>query len=285
MCFSRQYLLETIYRICANRDWRLLTHADLAATPDDFAGRVSVRLQGWLDAGEYPEITKRQIEAGIINEYCRLLHHAVALERTAAQQRALDEIWNYVTPIIRRVLRDEMQATACANDVLLAVWRKRGDVHDPGSFLGWAAMIASRAACKMARDAVGREITFSDMIGDDKAADDGEWGETQANAATALLADKLSAFTALEGAEIVATLATLIRQCLSRMRSGAEVIIRLVLAEQPVSEVSQALGVSVANIYVIKLRALARLRRCEALLAALNEALTPAARNMYGGSR
>ena len=245
---------------------------------------MAERLQDWLETGEHAEITEALIERAVIYEYCRLLHHAVGLERTAAQQRALDEIWNYVTPIIRRVLRDDALAEACANDVLLTVWRKHGDVRDPGSFLGWTAMIAGRAAIAMLKGAAGREIAFSDLFGEDEVQDDAERVEAQASEAAVLMADRLSAFTAVEDAEMAATLAALIRKCLSRMRSGAEVIIRLVLDEQPVSEVSRALGLTAANLYVIKLRALDRLRRCGALLAALDEALAPTARNRFGGS-
>jgi RNA polymerase sigma factor (sigma-70 family) len=272
-----------IQRVCANRDWRLLTCADLAITMDDFAQRVTKRLQGWLDAGEHAQITEALVERAVIHEYCRLLYHVVGLERTAAQQRALDEIWNYVTPIIRRVLRDDALSEACANDVLLTVWRKRGDVRDPGSFLGWTAMIAGRAALANLKGAAGREIAFSDLFGEGEVQDDAERVEAQASEVAVLMADRLSAFTAVEDAEMAATLATLIRKCLSRMRSGAEVIIRLVLDEQPVSEVSRALGLTAANLYVIKLRALDRLRRCGALQAALDEALAPTARNRFGG--
>lgn len=285
MRFDAKHLLEAIRRICANRDWRLLAHTELAVTADDFAGRVETRLQGWLDTGEHAEIMEKQIEAAVINEYCRLLHHAIALERTAAQQRALDEVWNYVTPIIRRVLWDDTQAAACANGVLLVVWRKRGDVLDPGSFLKWTATIAGRAAFAMLKEAAGREVVFSDLLGDDEAEGDAERAEAQASAAVILLASKLSAFTAVEDAEMAATLAALIRKCLHRMRFGAEVVIRLVLEEQPVSEVCQALDLTAANAYVIKLRALRRLRQCRDVLAALSHALAPTPSGAKGGSR
>jgi len=284
MSTTPEYLLPIIRRVCANCDWQLITCAESGVTVDAFADRVAARLQTWQEAGEHAEITEALVERAVINEYCRLLYHAIGLERSAAQQRALDEVWNYVTPIIRRLLPDVGEAAACANSVLLMVWRKRGDVRDPGSFLAWTAMIAGRAALAMAKNATGRELVFSDLFDDDEAEDDREWGETRASAA-ATPAGTLSAFTAVEDGETAALLADLIRHCLRRMRSGAEVVIRLVLHEQPVSEVSRELALSATNIYVIKTRALARLRRCEALLAALSKTLAPAERNLYGGSR
>jgi RNA polymerase sigma factor (sigma-70 family) len=282
---NTQRIHAAIQRGCANRDWRLLSYADLAITAEAFAQRVARRLQGWLDAGENAEITELLIARTVIYEYCCLLHQAVGLEHTAAQQRALDEVWNYVTPIIRRILRDDGQAKACANGVLLAVWRKRGEVRDHGSFLGWAGMIAGRAALEALRGSAGREVSFSDLFGDDEDKDNAERVEGRVSESAAVMTDKLAEFTVVEDAEAAATLAALIRQCLSRTRAGAEVIIRLVLYEQPVSEVSRALDRSPANIYVIKLRALDRLRQCGTLLAALGEGLTSTACNTYGGSR
>ncbi len=276
-------LLRVIHRICANRDWRLFSCAELGVTAEAFAGRVAARLQAWLEAGEHAEITAPLIERAVINEYCRLLHHAVGLERTAAQQRGLDEVWNYVTPIIRRILPDDAEAIACANAVLLTIWRQRGEVRDPGSFLKWAGMIAGRAALQAFRSRGGREIPFSDLF----AAEETENDDKRVVAAVgtaALQSHSSSMFARVEDAESLEMLAALIRQCLSRMRAGAEVIIRLVLAGQSVSEVSRALGVSPTNLYVIKTRALARLRRCNPLLAALGRALSSAESGLRGGN-
>lgn len=282
MQLNPDHLLRIIRRVCANRDWRLLTYAGLGVTIEAFAGRVAARLQAWLEAGEHAEITEALIERAVINEYCRLLHHAVGLEGTAAQQRGLDEVWNYVTPIIRRVLPDDAEAAACANDVLLTIWRQRGDVRDPGSFLAWASMIAGRAALQPLKGRAGREIVFSDLFGAVAADDDAEQAETQAAAAEALSADHHAVFATVEDAESATALAELVRHCLRRMRIGAEVVLRLVLAGQSVSEVSLALGVSPARLHVVKFRALARLRRCKPLLMALGRAL-PAAANEHAG--
>ncbi len=276
-------LLRIIHRVCANRDWRLLGDPDLGISPESFARRVGDRLRHWLDAGEHAEITDGLIERAVINEYCRLLHHAIGLERTAAQQRGLDEVWNYVTPIIRRVLPDMTEAAACANTVLLVVWRQRGDVRDPGSFLKWTAMIAARAAFQALRARTGREILFADLFGAEASGDDDERVEATASTNAARQSRPSSALAAVEDAESAEWLAALIRRCLGRMRAGAEAIIRLALAGEPVSEVSRALGVSPANLYVIKTRALARLRRCKPLLAALGQALPPVAGGVQGG--
>lgn len=282
MRFNPDHLLQAIRRICANRNWQLLACADLGVTAEAFARRVAKRLQAWLDAGEHAEITEALIEYAVIHEYCRLLHYAVGRERTVAQQRALDEVWNYVTPIIRRVLPDDSEAAGCANGVLLTVWRQRGDVRDPGSFLKWAGMIAGRAALRALKERASNEVVFADLFGAGEAEDDVEQVEAKATAAEALLADQRTFFSATEDSESAEALARLIRHCLRRMRAGAEVVIRLVLAGQSVSEVSRMLGMSAANLYVIKLRALARLRQCKPLLAALGQAL-PLAANEHEG--
>ena len=52
-----------------------------------------------------------------------------------------------------------------------------------------------------------------------------------------------------------------IRRCL-RSRQQREAIVRLFLEEQSVVQVADALGTTPANVWVLKSRALDRLRRC-----------------------
>lgn len=258
-------------RTCANRDWQLLTCPELGVSAAQFDRCVAARLQGWLDRKECPAVTDQLIERAVIGEYCILLHKAIAADQTPAQQRSLDEIWNYVTPIIRRVLGDDGRADPCANDVLLTVWRKYGDVHDAATFLNWAGTIASNAALNLVRRGT-HEVVFSDLLPAGQEDDD-----------ALPFSGMPVAFNAIEDMDAVETLAALIRRCLEKMRLAAEVVIRLVLAEQPVSRVSRDLGLTPGNIHVIKWRALRRLRTCDALLTALNLTLSPGTGSTAGG--
>lgn len=261
--FPEMKLLLTIFpRVLANRDWRLLDYAELEVTEAMLIQQVADQLQTWQQATGRTEITDGQIERAVVNAYCQLLHRAIGLARTAAQERAFTELWAYVTPLIGRVLRDDQRTAICANEVLFTLWRKRGEVQDPGCFLSYAAMIAGRAALAMAQ-APGREVSFSDIFGDgdDEEDERAEWPD----------ASTAANFRRVEDQEQIEQLAGVIRRCLRKMRAGAEVVIRLVLLEETVIEVATALKRSAANIHLIKFRALRKLEKCRDLLAALGQ--------------
>jgi len=253
-------LRRILRRVLANRDWRLLNHPELGVTEAEAVRQMAVLLQAWSQATGRAEMSDELIERAAVNVYCQLLHRALGLERTAVQERAFAELWTYVTPIIRRVLRDDHDAADCANHVLLTLWQHRGAVRDPGCFLSYVAMIAGRAALAIAQ-APSHGIVISDLFGDgdDEEDERAEWPDVSTTAN----------FRCIEDQEQIEQLAGVIRGCLRKLRAGAEVVIRLVLLEQTVIEAATALKRSAANIHVIKFRALRKLKQCPDLLAVL----------------
>jgi len=281
--------MEIIARVCANRDWRLLTYPELGVDPEVFAQRVSDRLGCWQATEGYAEITDRLVEQAVRDEYCRLLHQAVRMDSMAVQERALIEVWNYVTPVIRKYLGADDRALDCANQVLITIWQKHDQVRDPGFFLSWAAMIAVRAALKaLAPPVKSKSISSEEVFSDHWTADDAEdalgvieelleqsvLGREQPMIGSGEPDPAREVVTRIDQAEQMTRFEALIRHCLRRMRAGAEVFIRLVLREEAVLEVATRLGLSAANVHLIKFRALNRLRRCHALLQALGRELT-----------
>lgn len=259
-------LLMRARHICVNRDWRLMVYPNLAISEEALAGRVRSRLQGWLDAGEHAEITENLIENAVINEYCWLLYQAIGQRDTPARTRALIEIWNYVTPMIRKILRDDDRAQDVAQDVLIKVCEKRDTVRDPGSFLSWAGVIAHHEAIRVAK-MHGREVVMTDLGGDDD--------DMAAEKLGALLAAHAPGAPGGDPGEGVCTaeLEARIRECLRRMRHGAEVFIGLVLRDLPVSEIARQLEMKANAVYVIFHRARKRLQGCGPLMADLGVAL------------
>ncbi len=246
-------------RLCKDRDWQLLTFPDLALDEAAFAARVAERLREWRGTDDCVGPHADQVERAIIHEYCVLLCQAVRMDNTAAQERALIEVWNYVTPIIRRKLGAGDRALDCANETLRIVWQQRKDVRTPGAFLSWAAMIATHEVQATFKEA-DRELALIDLTNGDDTEETDE------------------AISVCIGQEIAiqppepddqAWWENIIRQCLSRMRAGADVFIGLVLQEQSVAEVATRLGLSPDNIHLIKFRAAKRLKRCVLLLQAL----------------
>ncbi len=283
-----ELLTTTCQRVWVGRDWRLLTHPELGADPAAFAQRVSDRLGCWQATEGHAEITDRLVEQAVRYEYCRLLHQSVSMDGTAVQERALTEVWNYVTPVIRKYLGADDRALDCANQVLLTIWQKHDQVRDPGTFLSWAAMIAVRAALKALAPAVkSKSVSREEVFSDRRAADDVEDAlevieelveqsvleKEQPMIGSGEIDPAHEVVTKIDQAEQMARFEALIRHCLRRMRVGSEVFIRLVLREETVLEVAARLGLSAANVHLMKFRARDRLRRCHALLHALGRDL------------
>ncbi len=150
---ANDHLEAIAQRLSAARDWRLLAFPELGVSNDEFVARVGDQLRRWQTEKGHAELSGALVERAIIYEYCVLLHQAIGMEDSAAQERALIEVWNYVTPIIRRKLGAGDRALDCANETLRIVWQQRKDVRTPGAFLSWAAMIATREVLAILEEA------------------------------------------------------------------------------------------------------------------------------------
>ena len=271
---TAEALGATEQMISARRDWRLLDIPVLGVDHTAFLGRAAGRLEEWRESEGHEVITQTLIERAVVHEYCRLLHEALGMEGTPAQERALIETWNYVSPLIRRILVDDDLSSECANKVLMTIWQDVAQVRDPGSFLAWAAMIAGRAARRYAQR-YRRELPLDDLAERDAARE-----EQLVDAAVIDIPDQpaLARLPIDPGYAIVekedrrdrlANYEEVIRSCLRRMRRGAEVFIALVLYEDSVTDVARRLGLTPNNLYVIRSRAQDALRRYDGLRQAL----------------
>ncbi len=238
----------------------------LVANEGAFVESVTAIMGEWEWLERTLDVPDKLLERAVIHEYNKLLHDAIGHRDTDAGERALIEIWNYVTPLIRKVLRDDDRAQDVAMDVLIKVCEKREQVRDPGSFLSWAGVIARHEAIRAAR-AHGREVVMTDLGGDDDDVD--------AEALEALLAAHASGSPGGDPGQGVraAELEARIRECLRRMRHAAEVFIGLALRDLSVAEIAQRLGMKPSAVYVVFHRARKRLQGCGQLLADLGVAL------------
>jgi RNA polymerase sigma factor (sigma-70 family) len=258
-------LFAVAQRTLDARDWHLLDNSVGGANWQDFVHHMIVTMDDWRARERYPGASDHLIERAVVHEYSKLLYDVVGHRDTDIGARALIEIWNYVTPMIRKILRDDDRAQDVAMDVLIMVCEKRDQVRDPGSFLSWAGVIAHREAVRAAK-AHGREVVMTDLGGDDDLA---------AEELEALLAASSSDPSGSDPGERVraAELEARIRECLHGMRRAAEVFIGLVLHDLSVAEIAQRLGMKPNAIYAVFHRARKRLQGCRRLLADLDVAL------------
>jgi RNA polymerase sigma factor (sigma-70 family) len=247
----------------------------LGIAESDAANQMDAQLRLWQRAEGHGEISDALIERAAVRVYCCALHRGIGLEHTAAQERALIEIWNYITPIVRRYVRDRSQAESCANGVLLTVWQRYGTIRDPGSLLAFSAMTAARAAFRMLREDERYELDQDSAEAEENQNIEERSHKHATDDQPLLSKSELSGdriHDQVEQESSRAAFEELIRRCL-RSVAQQEVFIDLVLRDLSISEVAARLGITPNNVSVLKNRAKTALRRCRILVEALGRAL------------
>jgi len=175
-----------------------------------------------------------------------------------------------VTPIIHKYLGSDERAEDCLNETLFTVWLKSTQVREPGSFLYWAAKVARNTAL-----AAVKKARREQPIGYIFMQNPEEVDKIEAWLATHLRDERPSPITVVETEYDLATWwVALIRHCLQRSPARQEVFIGLVLREATVIEIARWLGIKAGYVHTLKFRAIEALKECDALLQALEEALT-----------
>ena len=229
-------------RVVANQGWALVERWDefvaevARSVADGPAGRV----------GEDPE---KRIERAVTRAYCPLLYAACCPRHGPRCVRAFEELGRYLHAVALRRTEDREAAAEAAQRALEIVYAHLDDVREPWAFLGYARVILLRELTP--RRGQGRLLRFVPLRGDDPDEPGVQPSDPQADADRA---------EAERGMDEVA-LREAIRRCL-RSRQQREVILRLFLDEQSVVQVADALGTTSANVWVLKSRALDRLRQC-----------------------
>lgn len=221
------------------------------------------------------------IEDATVNRYGHLWHAACGADGTLRQRRAFTELHHYLYPIALHCAKhDQHLAEESTQEALVNAWQHLDQVRDPGSFARWASTIVSRQVKAKLRKRVrkvgvteGGEITWqprtiteADLV---RGGDDDEEAQIQR------IGDRSDESAGQEPRmtdALRARIETAIRHCL-RSRQQQAVIIGLFLEERGFVELADALAKKVSNIYVLKTRALARLRECEEFLEVLEELL------------
>ncbi len=234
-------------RVLANQGWALIGDwdafvAEVRAIAEESASQASLRPR----PGDTP---RKRAERAVVRAYCPHLYAACREGHGPRADRAFDELGRYLHAVARTRTHDADAAESAAQRALEIIWRRLDDVREPWAFLGYARIVLVRELGALARaDDTPRLITLrSDDVEEEGVSPaDPRADEARAEAETA----------AEDG-----PLRRAIRDCL-RSVAQAETILRLFLDGESVTAVARALRTTPANVWVLKSRALARLRKC-----------------------
>ncbi len=236
-------------RVVANQGWSLVEQWD------EFVAEVarSVVAGSGKRAGDSLE---KRLERAVTRAYCPLLYAACCERHGPRCVRAFEEVGRYLHAVALRRVEDREAAAEAAQRALEITYAHLDDVREPWAFLGYARIILVRELTS--RRGRGKLLQFVPLRGDDPQDPGVQPSDPQAD---------LERAEAERGVDEVALRAA-IRRCL-RSRQQREAIVRLFLEEQSVVQVADALGTTPANVWVLKSRALDRLRRCPDLVVLL----------------
>jgi len=268
----REQCRRGVRRVLAQRGWELVE--DEAAFIEEVLAEVRFRLQNSRRSLE------KIIENATTNRYGHLWHAACGANGTRRQQQAFRELHRYLYPIALYCAKhDRHIAEESTQEALINVWQHLDQVRDPGGFARWAGTIVSRQvkakfreqARKVVEAESGKvtwqvkEITEADLR--DRGGTEDVGIETRRiSGQPDLSASQEPRMTD----EMRARVEAAIRHCL-RSKQLQAVIIGLFLDQKSFKEVADELGKTPQNVYVLKTRALKRLRKCEDFLKVLED--------------
>lgn len=229
-------------RVVANQGWTLV------GDWDQFVAEVA-RSVGDGTGGRVGDSLEKRIERAVTRAYCPLLYAACCQRQGARCVRAFEELGRYLHAVALRRTEDREAAAEAAQRALEIVYAHLDDVREPWAFLGYARVILVRELTP--RHALGKLLQFVPLRGDDPEEPGVQPADPQADAERADVERSMDD-QALRDA---------IRRCL-RSQQQRETILRLFLDEQSVVQVADALNTTPANVWVLKSRALDRLRQC-----------------------
>lgn len=222
----------------------------------------------WKDDASL-ETKKTVIRRGVLNQYSQVLCRACGQLGSSHAEIAYTELWNHLYDIAHLELRgDDAGAADCAQAALICLFQRfqrepRGFMRDEGAFLAYARKTLLHECWRYVEE---RGKTLDLYRADSE--DDDEMDDVPARGAA--VDGPLARHATRED------VAAAVRACLDGEQQQ-RVILGLFLEELTVWEMAKELGCSPENVYVLKSRALTRLRRCRGLWQKLIDALSDGA--------
>jgi RNA polymerase sigma factor (sigma-70 family) len=220
----------------------------------------------WQD-GAPLDRQRELIRKGALNRYSRVLYNACLRPGSTRAEIAYTELWNHLYDVAYYQLRgDEAAAQDQAQKALVRIFERfdrepTGFMRDEGAFLGYARTTLLREVWRHLEEREPMvELESYDPAGEEEEGmgqvpDPGQRADGQV-------------VRRATRRDVEAAVAACLRSLQQR-----QVVVGLFLQGLTVLELAEALDCSPENIYVLKSRALDRLRRCPGLYEALIRAL------------
>ncbi len=239
--------------ILRQRDWQLISADSLPAFIDQVCQTI---VEGTVrpGPGASPKTTVRR---ATIHCYCHELYQASGENGTLRQRRAFEEIGRHAQGVAFRYEQTPAIVQVCVQRALAIVWEKRAQVRKPGSFLRWVETIVYHEVKRYWKERQRqKEISMSQLIPADETEID--------NSALERFWEKLAPVSPPDdeviGQELREQLWAEVQRVLGGNRRYEAVIVGFYLYELSLPTLAQMLQTPVRNVYVLKSRALARLR-------------------------
>lgn len=271
---SRELCQTVAGEVLRQRDWRL-AYEGLGISErlaDSFVSEVFQEAQRKQREASRSQSLRQLVERAVITCYCRRLYQACRAHRTLRQQQAWQELSAHLLSAARWKMPDDpAQAQECAQQALFSLWRRFSDpqwnLERPGALLRYAETALLREVWRIWEEK-------------DKKREKSLEGPNQEERGDREADERLACGEALPDAEretlrgeAEQRVAAAIRACL-RSERQATVIIEAFLNDRSVLEIAEQLGTSPENVYVLRSRAIQRLRQCLELLETLGDVLS-----------
>jgi RNA polymerase sigma factor (sigma-70 family) len=237
--------------VLLQRGWHLITAENLPGFTEAVRGAI---IEGTVKPrpGAPPEAT---VKRATIHLYCHELYGASGENGTLRQRQAFEEIGRHAQGVAYRSEQDTTIIQECVQQSLEIVWEKRSQVRQPGSFLRWVESIVYHEIINHWPSADPRVITMSQLASDGNEMDDESLLRYWESLATVSPPDD-DVVRQEQRDQIRAAL----HRVLGDNPRYEAVIVGYYLYELSLPALAEMLGTSVGNVYVLKSRALSRLR-------------------------
>lgn len=252
--------------VLCQRDWQLVAQEELPA----FVQRVQATIADGTVKPRPSALPEDTVRRAAIHVYCHELYRATGADGTLRQHRAFAELARHAQGVACRYEDNPDVVQACVQSALQIAWEKRDQVRDPGSFLRWLEQVVYYEIKGYWKPQHRQhEVPMSRVV----PAGEHEENDELVQRFWETLAYVPPPDDQVATRQVREQLWTEVRRVLADNQRYQAVIVGYYLYELSLPALAEMLQRPVRNIYVLKSRALDRLRADEEFVRRFADAL------------